>query len=176
MAIPFLRKTKGRLVNVGSVVGRYAPSGVSVYAATKFAVEGFSDSLRKELSIWGIKVIIIEPGVMKTNLYTEANNDAAFENIYKQLPEDVKNVYGKEYFVEYRKNLNSGVNKLAGDPEIIVEGMFRAVTDQFPKKRYTLGKDKFYWLSLSYLPSIIGDNHLKLLKGTRTPPKALQNN
>lgn len=68
LAIPLLRGRKGAMIStVSSVGGRYGLAGWSVYNATKFAVVGFHDALRKELGPEGIRVSLIEPGAVHTN-------------------------------------------------------------------------------------------------------------
>ena len=68
--IPIMRLQKtGTIVNISSGAGQVGFPGISAYASSKFAVEGFSESLMYELSPFGVKVIIIEPGVVKTNFF-----------------------------------------------------------------------------------------------------------
>src|ERR687886_1750234 len=70
--LPIMRKQKsGIIVNISSAAGRFGLPGSSAYVSTKFAVEGLSESMSYELEPFGIKVILIEPGVIKTNF---ANN------------------------------------------------------------------------------------------------------
>src|SRR5205814_628540 len=64
--IPLLRKGRGRVVNVGSIGGKVALPLLGPYAASKFAMEGLTDSLRRELMPWGISVSILEPGGVAT--------------------------------------------------------------------------------------------------------------
>lgn len=59
--LPLLRKNQGRIVNVGSVAGLIAADGSSIYSGTKFAVEALSDSLRREMSPFGVSVSVVEP-------------------------------------------------------------------------------------------------------------------
>src|SRR5438128_171768 len=68
--LPTMRKQKsGIIVNISSVAGRFGYPGGSAYISTKFAVEGLSESMSYELEPFGIKVIIIEPGVISTNIF-----------------------------------------------------------------------------------------------------------
>src|ERR671933_1666973 len=67
--LPIMRKQKsGAIVNISSGAGRFGYPGGSAYVSTKFAVEGLSESMAYELESFGIKVILIEPGVIKTNI------------------------------------------------------------------------------------------------------------
>src|SRR5919197_4372969 len=68
-ALPIMRRNRsGRIVNISSVVGRFGLPGMSAYVSTKFALEGLSESLAYEVAPFGIKVILIEPGVVKTRI------------------------------------------------------------------------------------------------------------
>jgi short-subunit dehydrogenase len=68
--IPIMRLQKsGIIINVSSGAGQVGFPGISAYVSTKFAIEGFSESLMYELFPYGIKVVIIEPGVIKTNFF-----------------------------------------------------------------------------------------------------------
>jgi len=64
--LPLLRQGSGRIVNIGSIRGRIASPLLGAYMASKFAMEGLTDTLRPELSHWGVAVSIIEPGRIAT--------------------------------------------------------------------------------------------------------------
>src|ERR671932_1774821 len=68
--LPIMRRQKsGTIVNISSGAGRFGYPGHSAYISTKFAVEGISESMSYELEPFGIKVVIVEPGVIRTNLF-----------------------------------------------------------------------------------------------------------
>jgi NAD(P)-dependent dehydrogenase (short-subunit alcohol dehydrogenase family) len=70
--LPLLRRAKGRIVNISSVSGRIAYPFMGPYAASKHALEALSDSLRRELLIYGVDVIVIEPGAIDTPIWDKA--------------------------------------------------------------------------------------------------------
>ena len=71
--LPQMRERRaGRIVNVSSVLGRFALPGSGLYSASKFAVEAISDALRIELAPFGVRVVLVEPGVIDTPLYDKA--------------------------------------------------------------------------------------------------------
>jgi len=83
--LPIMRSQRsGTIVNISSMVGRVAMPLNSVYVASKFALEGFSESIRHELSKFGINVILIEPGIVKTRF---------FDNLQKSTNEASKSPY-----------------------------------------------------------------------------------
>ncbi|MDX1698625.1 MAG: SDR family oxidoreductase, partial [Thiohalobacterales bacterium] len=65
-ALPLIRETTGRIVHIGSMGGRHALPLIGAYAATKHAVEAIGEAQRRELSPWGIEVVVIEPGSVAT--------------------------------------------------------------------------------------------------------------
>ena len=67
--LPLLRETRGRIVNISSIDGRIATPLLGPYVASKFALEGLSDALRRELRPWGIQITLIEPGAIKTRIW-----------------------------------------------------------------------------------------------------------
>jgi len=88
---PIMRKQgSGTIVNISSVVGRMGLPGSPAYTSTKFALEGLTECLRYELDQFGIKITLIEPGVIKTNFFSsmkkvESNSDP----LYKELTEKI---------------------------------------------------------------------------------------
>ncbi|MER8885743.1 SDR family NAD(P)-dependent oxidoreductase [Mesorhizobium sp. M0816] len=84
-ALPHLRAAKGHIVNVSSVAGRVANPGASGYAATKFGVVGFSESLRREVYADKVRVTVIEPGLARTELGDHVTNPAAKAGLDQRL-------------------------------------------------------------------------------------------
>ncbi|MER9963486.1 SDR family NAD(P)-dependent oxidoreductase [Mesorhizobium sp. M0045] len=84
-ALPHLRAAKGHIVNVSSVAGRVANPGASGYAATKFGVVGFSESLRREVYADKVRVTVIEPGLVRTELGDHITNPAFKADLDKRL-------------------------------------------------------------------------------------------
>merc|ERR1712216_837428 len=104
--MPFLRRSCGRIVNVASIAGRLGLPSQGAYCASKFAMEGYSESLRREMYEWGITVHIIEPGVFKaTNLYDTYRDGV--DKMWSSLPEAIKVDYGETFKVEFQKRVNT---------------------------------------------------------------------
>lgn len=80
-ALPHLKASKGHIVNVSSVAGRVANPGASAYAASKFGVVGFSESLRREVYADKVRVTVIEPGMVATELGDHITNPKAKANL-----------------------------------------------------------------------------------------------
>ncbi|XP_041056024.1 retinol dehydrogenase 7-like [Carcharodon carcharias] len=156
--LPLIKRAQGRIVNVASVFGRISCMGGS-YTISKFAVEAFNDSLRRDLYHFGVKVLCIEPGFFKTNV---TNFDIITGNIKKlwlKLPQDVKDDYGADYLERLFPQLRERVKQLA-DPDLmkVVWCMNHALTSVHPRTRYSAGLDsKLFWIPLSYMPTVISD-------------------
>jgi NAD(P)-dependent dehydrogenase (short-subunit alcohol dehydrogenase family) len=135
--LPTMRRRKsGTIVNISSGAGRFGfPSG-SAYASTKFAVEGLSESISYELEPFGVKVVIVEPGVIRTNFgngLVIAKKSQDPNSPYSQMMKKIANS-----FEELMKNSSS--------PELVANVVLNAVKDENPNLRYLAGNDVEQWL------------------------------
>lgn len=125
--VPHMRRQgSGRIINIGSVLGLVPQPYGALYAATKHAVEGYSESLDHELRTRGIRVSVIEPA------YTKTQFDANF------LEPDAK----LDEYREIRQSLSEIVPKLmatADEPSVVADVVLKAATAAHPKLRYTAG-------------------------------------
>ena len=124
--LPYFRQQKkGIIVNVASVGGRVTFPLYSLYHATKWAVEGFSESLQYEVKQFGIKIKIIEPGPIKTDFYDRSQDLTSKENLtaYDQFSEKVM------------PNMQKA-GEDAPDGSVVAEVIYTAVTDDSWKLRY----------------------------------------
>jgi NAD(P)-dependent dehydrogenase (short-subunit alcohol dehydrogenase family) len=135
--LPAMRKQKsGTIVNISSIAGRIGYPGGSAYISTKFAVEGLSESMAYELEPFGIKVIIIEPGVIRTNIFNSvvvAKKSQDPNSPYAQIKQKVASSFER-------------MMKNASSPEIVAKVVLEAVTNENPDLRYLAGKDAKTWL------------------------------
>jgi NAD(P)-dependent dehydrogenase (short-subunit alcohol dehydrogenase family) len=152
--IPQLRLCRGRVINISSVNGAVAAPYLGPYSASKFALEAVSDALRIELRRWGIKVIVVAPGAIKTPIWEKSAimADKLAEGV---SPEGVK-LY-EEDLDRWRK----AVEKMAeaADPvEKIVEKIVLALTAPRPRARYYLRfSQRFMCRGLKTVPESIRD-------------------
>jgi NAD(P)-dependent dehydrogenase (short-subunit alcohol dehydrogenase family) len=135
--LPIMRKQKsGTIVNISSGAGRFGfPSG-SAYVSTKFAVEGLSESISYELEPFGIKVVIVEPGVIRTNFgngLVVARKSQDPNSPYSQMMKKIGTS-----FEELMKNSSS--------PDLVANVVLKAVKDENPNLRYLAGNDVEQWL------------------------------
>jgi NAD(P)-dependent dehydrogenase (short-subunit alcohol dehydrogenase family) len=131
--LPTMRKQRrGTIVNVSSVGGLVGIPLNSAYISSKFALEGFSESMQYELEEFGIKVILIEPGVVKTNFFENskaAKNTASSNSPYAELAEKVS-----EAFKPMLENNSSS-------PIQVAEVILKAITSEKVNTRYLVGND-----------------------------------
>ena len=130
--IPTMRKQRaGTIVNVSSLVGRVGLPLSSAYVATKFALEGLTESVRYELSQFGINLILIEPGVIKTNFIENLKTSTVSESKsnYADLNESIS------------KRFETMMANSSTSPKIVAESILNAVTSENPKLRYIVGED-----------------------------------
>jgi NAD(P)-dependent dehydrogenase (short-subunit alcohol dehydrogenase family) len=135
--LPIMRKQRsGLIVNISSGAGRFGYPTGSAYVSTKFAVEGLSESMSYELEPFGIKVILIEPGVIKTNFFNSS--------VLAKKSQDPNSPYAS-----LMKGLESGVKKMmenGSTPQYVAQVVLDAVTNENPKLRYLAGKDVQQWI------------------------------
>ncbi|XP_018540265.1 retinol dehydrogenase 1 [Lates calcarifer] len=171
--LPLLKKARGRVVNVASILGRLSLTGGG-YCLSKYGVEAFSDSLRRDMQHFGIKVSIIEPGFFKTGVTRLDLIEADLKRLWACVPQDVKASYGATYFDDYVKAQDFSMGILCS-PDIskVTRCMEHALTACFPRTRYSAGWDaKLFWIPLSYLPSFVSDFVTNVLLPS---PKAVRN-
>ncbi|XP_012944806.1 17-beta-hydroxysteroid dehydrogenase type 6 [Aplysia californica] len=153
--LPLLRRERGRVVNVCSVVGRVAAVHAA-YCVSKYALEAYSDILRREMVRFGIRVIVIEPGYFKTPIVNAESAMERLTNSYNSLDEEVKKAYGVDYLASVKAKLRNGDNPDAYKQ--VVDAYVEAVTCRFPRSRYMVGRDAvWYFRPLSFSPDWLQD-------------------
>uniref|UniRef100_A0A3Q3VXA6 Uncharacterized protein n=1 Tax=Mola mola TaxID=94237 RepID=A0A3Q3VXA6_MOLML len=162
--LPLLKKRQGRVVNVASILGRLSLIGGG-YCLSKYGVEAFSDSLRRDMDPFAIKVSIIEPGFFKTNVTRLDLIEADLRRLWRNLPRHVTDSYGPMYFDDYIKAQKFSMGLLcSADISKVTRCMEHALTARFPRTRYSAGWDaKLLWIPLSYLPAFVSDFVVSML-------------
>ncbi|GIN97944.1 short-chain dehydrogenase/reductase [Siminovitchia terrae] len=132
VVLPYMRqRKKGKIINVSSISGRVGFPGLSPYAASKNALEGWSECLRLEVKPFGIDVALIEPGSFKTSIWSTGKKIAE-----KSKADD--SPYG-QYMNAIESELEQGQNKL-GDPEEVVQLVVKLCKKKGIRKlRYPIG-------------------------------------
>ncbi|HZB16819.1 MAG TPA: SDR family oxidoreductase [Nitrososphaeraceae archaeon] len=135
--LPIMRKQRsGRIINISSGLGLFGFPGMSAYSSTKFAMEGLSESMAYELDQFGINVILIEPGVIRTNIGTSiviAKKAQDPRSPYSQMMQKMGNNFKK-----FTENASS--------VDVVANVVLEAATNENPCLRYLAGKDMEMWM------------------------------
>jgi len=149
---PAMRKQgSGTIVNVSSVVGRIGFPASPAYISSKFALEGLSESLRFEFAPFGVDVIIIEPGVIKTDFMKNMKmaKKSELDTVYKDITTKV--VSGVKMMVE-----------MGTPPKEVANTIVKAIKDKKPLPRYIVGNDASMFLEAKKSKTDIEfENYLK---------------
>ena len=162
--LPKLRASRGRIVFVSSVSGRVATPFTGAYSASKFALEAIADALRMELRPWDIKVSLVEPGAIDTDLWRGAQEQVD-RDIAKLAPEH-KALYGGR--IEGMRKAIARIQKGTIPAERVADAIVSALTDARPSARYVVGQDARVQLLLrGALPTRAFDAAMSRLTGGR---------
>jgi len=132
LVLPIMRKNHfGRIINISSMGGKVYTIFGGWYHATKFAVEALSDCMRLEVKDFGVDVVVIEPGGIKTDwgfiaadYLEETSADGVYATRAKESAQAMRKMYASKYF---------------SDPIIIAKAILKAATVKKPKTRYLIG-------------------------------------
>ncbi|MBT8473254.1 MAG: SDR family oxidoreductase [Marinicaulis sp.] len=155
---PAMREAgKGRIINIGSMAGRIAAPFQGVYASSKHAIEGMSDSLRRELAPHGVKVIVIRPGFINTP-FGEQEQDGLERFAADGEP------YAEQ--VKIFKRWHAKGHPSAPPPSVVAEQVHRALTAENPSTRYTAPPKMMGALALRiFLPASLTDRIFERMNG-----------
>jgi NAD(P)-dependent dehydrogenase (short-subunit alcohol dehydrogenase family) len=132
--LPLLRKARGRIVNIGSIGGRVALPLLGPYAASKHAMEGISDSLRRELRPWGIEVSLVRPGPIATEIWERGN--ASADDLLEKMP-SAEEHYGPA--IQAARKFAEQRTREAVPASTVAEVVAHAMTADRPRTRYLVG-------------------------------------
>jgi len=149
---PVMRKQgSGTLINVSSVAGRIGFPVSPAYISSKFALEGLSESLRFELMPFGVNVVIIEPGVIKTNFFDsmKLSEKSQQDSVYKDITEKV--ISGVKMMAE-----------MGTHPNEVANTVVKVLKEEKPLPRYVVGNDAMMFLEAKKMKTDIEfENYLK---------------
>lgn len=152
--LPFLRLARGRVVNVGAITARVPVPFFGAVAASKAALASLNDTMRMEFSPFGVKVILIEPGALKTGIFSKS---AALQR--EALGGQGREVV--ELYDDAMKAARSASEKTPADnPLVVVSAVLQAMQHPNPKLRTAVGKGTGMLVLLSKLPTRTRDSLL----------------
>jgi NAD(P)-dependent dehydrogenase (short-subunit alcohol dehydrogenase family) len=135
--LPALRAAAGRVVFMSSVSGRVSAPVMTPYTASKFALEAIADGLRVELRQWGIRVVLVEPGSIDTDLWRGA--EAQFDTGVAAMSEEHRELYSG--LLAGARKLVGATAKRAAPVDKVVAAVVEAATTARPRTRYVVGAD-----------------------------------
>ena len=152
-----IAKRDSRVINLCSVAGIVTSPMKSAYSASKYALESFSDCLRREMAVWGLRVSIIEPGPMKTPII--AGHEKFMNQFWNGLSDEARARWGEDFLrVQTKKLSENFLYRHAEDPNKVVRALRHAVINSKPEIRYRPGwQSKFVFLPLSMAPAWLTD-------------------
>jgi NAD(P)-dependent dehydrogenase (short-subunit alcohol dehydrogenase family) len=154
---PSLKGRKGRIVMISSVAGRSGNPLASPYSASKHAIEGLSESLRREMMLFGIDVIMVAPGAVKTPIWGKADEFSGNANSpYAPALERIR------AFTQH-------LSEIGLPPEKIAEAIATALTSPNPKVRYQITPGPMRHLIMSVLPKRTVDRLIAKRLGLMPP-------
>ncbi len=131
----------GKIINISSISGLFSNPFLGPYCASKFALESFSDSLRRELLVYGIDVILLEPGPVKTPIWEKARShklaypSTAYEPVLKHFDQLIGD--SEKQAIEVRK---------------VSQTIYKTIIRSNPRTRYILAKNKFFLKMIPFIP------------------------
>jgi NAD(P)-dependent dehydrogenase (short-subunit alcohol dehydrogenase family) len=166
--LPALIRSKGRVVNISSVGGKVAMATYGPYAGTKFALEAVSDSLRREMAPFGVGVVVIEPGAVRTEMPGRAIA-AAHELASAMTPEQSQR-YGPLVHAITAQTASHTASGLPADAAAKV--IAKAITAHKPRTRYAVGREAALIRLTRFLPDRILDRALAAALRRHLPKKS----
>ncbi|MBI4397706.1 MAG: SDR family oxidoreductase [Candidatus Omnitrophica bacterium] len=151
--LPLLKKTRGRVVNIGSASGLNALPLIGPYSASKFALEALTDTLRMELAHWGVHVVLIEPGSVNTPIMRKGSE--AIERNSRETKKTLQKEYGG-LITSIRAGFRASKNK-GTTPETVARVIEKSLLSPHPKTRYLVGKIAYLRALLQKLPDRLRD-------------------
>ena len=155
--LPLLRKSRGRIVNMGSIAGRAAMPFMGPYSASKFALEALTDAMRLELQPWGIRVSIVEPGAVESRIWDKAKHRT--DQIDARWSTEEKSLY-RDALAPVRKAVERAAQR-AIPARVVAKAVAHALSAARPKTRYLVGLDARLRAALAaWLPDRVQDRLL----------------
>ena len=149
LLMPFLRSARGRIVNIGSVSGILPIPLMGPYSGSKFALEAISEAWRMELAPWGMPVVLVDPGAVKTAIWNKGRSWA--DSLETDLPGAAQSRYGR--MMHRLRELTYESEKRGVPPEAVAKAVHQALTARRPHTRYFVGQVLLQRIIARYVPS-----------------------
>jgi NAD(P)-dependent dehydrogenase (short-subunit alcohol dehydrogenase family) len=152
--LPHLRRSRGRIVFVGSIAGKSALPFLGAYAASKHALEAIADSLRIEVQPFGIAVSVVEPGTIRTPIWQKSA--ALADTLASAAPAALGELYGERIAAFGRIAAKRGAR--GASAEVVARAVEEALTRERPRTRKLVGRDAKLRSGVECLPARVRDS------------------
>jgi NAD(P)-dependent dehydrogenase (short-subunit alcohol dehydrogenase family) len=152
--LPLIRQATGRVIMIGSIADRMTPPFVGPLAASKHALLALSEALRLELAPWNIRVVLIEPGNIRTEAGAKFEKDAAAT--LQQFEPGARALYAEAF--RSMTSRFAARHQRGSDPEVVAAVVVRALETSRPHARYLVGKDARLFAVVAKLPPFLLDS------------------
>jgi NAD(P)-dependent dehydrogenase (short-subunit alcohol dehydrogenase family) len=165
--LPLLRKTRGRLVVMGSWAGRLTTEGGTAYSVSKVGVAMYSKGLRQELPRFGVNVVTIEPGFYNTPMTALEAQRKGLDMAWEQTGDEVKRAYGRQYYealTGLMRRFLASKWTVNPDPGEVVDSIEESLTCSHPESVVSLltpSSRLFYGIICNLLPHEVEDMVMK---------------
>lgn len=146
-AMRHLRQSRGRIVYISSMAGRFGMPFIGFYTASKFALEGAVEVMRTEAAAWGVELVLVEPGGIRTSMMSSQIEE--LQEGIEQLSAEERELYGENY--RQFLALSSSSYESALEPGRVADVVLRALRARKPRVRYKVGKDSKALCLLAWL-------------------------
>lgn len=156
LVAPLMRQQgSGRIINMSSISGKLAAPGLGMYAASKFALEAMSDAARREYYNFGIKVILIQPGIIDTEIWRVSRDEIEI-NLEQQRHSPFYPFYQKQ-----KRFLEKVVQGNIPTPDIVARAVCRAALSKSPRARYSMPRAVLSRKMIASLPAGVADRLIR---------------
>lgn len=160
--MPLLRRSTGRIVNIGSISGKIATPMMGPYSGSKFAIEALSDSLRNEIAPWGMHVALVDPGNIETPIWQKTT--AFADEMLPTMPHEMEELY--EELIANTRAMAKRSEETAIPAEDVARVVAHALGSNRPRIRYFVGTDaKLGSIVARLLPDGIRDRVVQRVVG-----------
>ena len=146
--LPMIRAAKGRILITGSIGGFFTTPMLTPYCMSKYAMESMADGLRRELRPFGVEVVLLEPGGIKSKIWEKGISES--EVFIKNAPPQMLEVYGP--LVKALQKFAPTMEKQSQSPQDVLDCVIHALESARPKTRYRMGANSTAQKFISRLP------------------------
>jgi NAD(P)-dependent dehydrogenase (short-subunit alcohol dehydrogenase family) len=163
--LPLVRLATGRIVMIGSIADRITPPFIGPLAASKHALLALTEALRLELAPWNIRVVLIEPGNIRTEAGAKFERDASAA--LQQFEPGARALYAEAY--QAMTSRFAARHERGSDPQVVAAAVLTALEAPRPRARYLVGKDAHLFAVVSKLPPFLLDALRRRIFGLPQP-------